>query len=411
MTGVPLHCAPMSGRQTSESSPVQVAADAVNATAAGAGENGVAEPAAAVGHLRELIAIARGRRRPLIHLQHNPDPDALASAEALRFLFQRLFGVETVLAYTGRVGRVENRAMLRHLNIKIRPAFRVDYDKHDLLIVVDTHPGSGTCKIPDDRLPDVVVDHHPARHDLSHIPFLLVDPSFGSTSTMVGALFVDNGIPYDARIATALTYGIRTDTLDLSRSSSPHDDRIFREMFGQADKRALAKIERARVPQEYFVVLERGLRRAQVSDFAVTTWLGDVDHSDSVAEIADLLFRLDGIRFAMVAGWAGDRLCASLRSMATKDIRAGDVAHDISGGFGGGHDTFAALQMPMDADVDHDEAYQELRDRFLKAVRAKKSLTRSLAVPPDIVTTEPPDDSAAGATKRHRTQATNGEST
>ena len=358
----------------------------------------------AVGHLRQLIAMARSRRRPLIHLQHNPDPDALGSAEALRYLLHRLFGVDTVLAYTGRVGRVENRAMLRHLNIKIRPAFRVDYDKHDLLMVVDTHPGSGMCRIPGERIPDVVVDHHPPRNDLSMVPLLLVDPGFGSTSTMVGALFVDNGIPYDARIATALTYGIRTDTLDLSRSASPHDDRIFREMFGRADKRALAKIERARVPQDYFVVLERGLRKAQVSDFAVTTWLGDVTHSDSVAEIADLLFRLDGIRWAMVAGMAGDRLCASLRAMRTKDTRAGDVAHDISGGFGGGHDTFAALQMPLADGEVPDDAYQLLRDRFLKAVRAKKSLTRPLAVPPDVATNDPADDSAAGATKRHRTQ-------
>ena len=122
---------------------------------------------------------------------------------------------------------------------------------------------------------------------------------------MVGALFVENGIPMDRRVATALTYGIRTDTMDLSRGTSPVDEHIFREVYGASDKQILSRIERARVPQEYFVTLERALRHAQVTDFALTTWLGDIDHSDSVAEIADLLFRLEGIRWVMVSEKGG----------------------------------------------------------------------------------------------------------
>ena len=96
----------------------------------------------AVLNLRRLIAVARGKRRPLIHLQHNPDPDALGSAAALRALLGRLLGVEAHLAYTGRVGRVENRAMLRYLNIKIKPSYKIDYGEYDLILLVDTHPGA-----------------------------------------------------------------------------------------------------------------------------------------------------------------------------------------------------------------------------------------------------------------------------
>jgi nanoRNase/pAp phosphatase (c-di-AMP/oligoRNAs hydrolase) len=336
-----------------------------------------------VRHLRRLIEVARGARRPLIHLQHNPDPDALASAEALRYLLQRLLGVDSVLAYTGRVSRAENRAMLRHLQIRIRPSFHVRYADHDLLLVVDTHPGSGTCQLPDDRLPDVVVDHHPARGDLSGVRFLYYDPHFGSTSTMVGALLVENGIPFDARLATALTYGIRTDTMDLARSASEHDERIYREVYGRADKQILARIVGARVPQEHFVQLERALRHGEVTDFAVTTWLGAIEHSDLVAEIADLLLRMEGIRWVMVAGHTPERLVASLRAFRATDPAAGDVAYAISDHHGGGHDTFAALQMPLDAKVSPDDAYVQLQDRFLTAVRAKRTLTRPLTHGPD----------------------------
>ncbi|MDF1701541.1 MAG: DHH family phosphoesterase [Planctomycetota bacterium] len=342
----------------------------------------------AVANLRRLIDVARGSRKPLIHLQHNPDPDALGSAAALQALLQRLIGAEATLAYTGRVGRVENRAMLRHLNIKIKPAYKIDYDEHDLILLVDTHPGAGTCRLPEGVVPDVVVDHHPSVHEMEGVAFPYYDPDFGSTSTMVGALFVENGIPMDRRVATALTYGIRTDTMDLSRGTSPVDEKIFREVYGASDKQILSRIERARVPQEYFVTLERGLRHAQVTDFALTTWLGEIGHSDSVAEIADLLFRLEGLRWVMVSGFSGNTLFCSLRALAGKDIRAGKVAREISDGHGGGHDTFAAAQVPMaDPDQDPFEAYNAVRERFLKAVRAKKSLTRPLTVPPDARTT------------------------
>ena len=342
----------------------------------------------AVLNLRRLIAAARGKRRPLIHLQHNPDPDALGSAAAMRYLLDRLLGVDATLAYTGRVGRVENRAMLRHLDIRIKPSFKLDYSEFDLVIVVDTHPGAGTCRLPEGVVPDVVIDHHPSLHQLKGVAFPYYDPDFGSTSTMVGALFVENGIPMDWRIATALTYGIRTDTMDLSRGTTPQDESIFREVYGRSDKQVLSRIERARVPQSYFVTLERALRHAQVTDFALTTNLGAIDHSDAVAEIADLLFRLEGIKWVMVAGHSGPTLYCSIRAVQSPDVQAGAVAREISDGQGGGHDTFAAAQIALPENgANPDAAFEELRERFLKEVRAKKSLTRPLTLPPDVRTT------------------------
>jgi len=50
---------------------------------------------------------------PLIILPHdNPDPDALASAAALKYLAQELLKKDAVIAQGGIVGRAENRAML-----------------------------------------------------------------------------------------------------------------------------------------------------------------------------------------------------------------------------------------------------------------------------------------------------------
>lgn len=338
--------------------------------------------------LRRLLDLARHARHPLIHLQHNPDPDAIASAVGVQYLLKRVLGLESVLAYTGLVGRAENRALLRWLKIQIVLTPNLDYAAHDFFVVVDTHPGAGTCRLPSGIVPDVVIDHHPQRKAFEGVALSMLDPTFGSTSTMVGALLIDNGIPLDERVATALTYGIRTDTLDLARGTGPRDEAVFESVFALADKRLLGKIERARVTQEYFQVLENGLRRAQITDFAVTTWVGPVSYGDAVAEIADLLFRLEGTKWALVAG-VNEGVCYfSIRALQAEGVDAGAVAREVAHGYGGGHETYAGGQAPIPAGTDPRTYFDGLKERFLKAVRAKRSLTRPLTVPPDAVTEE-----------------------
>lgn len=341
--------------------------------------------------LRRLLDLARGRRKPLIHLQHNPDPDALASAVALQYLLKRTLGVEAVLAFTGLVGRAENRAMMRWLKIRIVPYAKLDYAEHDFFIVVDTHPGAGTCRLPAGIVPQVVIDHHPARRAFEGVALSILDPSYGSTSTMVGALLLDNGVPLDSRVATALTYGIRTDTLDLARGSGPLDESVYEKVYALSDKSILGKIERARLTQEYFQILENGLRRAQITDHAVSTWVGPISYGDAVAEIADLLFRLEGTKWALVAGVNEGVLYFSIRAIQAEGVDAGAVAREVAEGHGGGHETYAGGQIPLQPGADPRDQFDELRERFLRAVRAKRSLTRPLTIPPDALTEESRD--------------------
>jgi nanoRNase/pAp phosphatase (c-di-AMP/oligoRNAs hydrolase) len=338
--------------------------------------------------LRTILDLARRSKHPLVHLQHNPDPDALASAVGVQHLLKRVLGIEAVLAYTGIVGRAENRALLRWLKIQIVPAYKIDYAQHDFLVVVDTHPGAGTCRLPPGVTPTVVIDHHPTRQPFAGVALTLLDPDYGSTSTMVGALMLENGIAIDARVATALVYGIRTDTQDLARGGGPRDEAVYQRVFALADKRLLGKIERARVTQEYFQILENGLRRAQITDFAVSTYVGPISYGDAVAEIADLVFRLEGTKWALVAGFNEGTLYFSLRALQAEGVDAGAVAREIAQGHGGGHETYAGGQVPVAKGVDPREQFETLRDRFLKVVRAKRSLTRPLTLPPDAPTEE-----------------------
>jgi hypothetical protein len=106
--------------------------------------------------------------------------------------------------------------------------------------------------------------------------------------------------------------------------------------------------------------------------------------------MADILFRLEGMKWAMAAGHDRDDgiLYVSIRALHAEGVDAGSVAREISDGNGGGHETFAAAQIPMDPDgPSPEDVYDTVRERFLQAIRAKKTLTRPLTVPPDASTT------------------------
>jgi nanoRNase/pAp phosphatase (c-di-AMP/oligoRNAs hydrolase) len=334
---------------------------------------------------RRLVDLLRGKRRPLIQLQHNPDPDALASGMALKHLIRRVLRVDAVMAFTGSVGRAENRAMMRYLKIQIIPSFKVAYGRHDFVAVVDTQPGTGTCRLPPGVTADLVIDHHPAVAPLDGVALPILDPSYGATSTLVGEMLLSNGLPIPQRVATALAYGIQTDTLDLARPVSSADERVFAAVYALADKRLLGRIQRARVPQGYYLALERGLRRATIHDTAVVTHLGVVEQPDIVPEVADLLFRLEGMTWAFVTGAHSRLLYASIRAIDSEGVDAGEVARTVAGpkGSGGGHETFSAAQIPIAAGDDPGVAHAEALERFLVAIRAKRSLTRPLTVPPE----------------------------
>lgn len=340
------------------------------------------EAAAAESRFRRFLDVARGRRRPLLQLQHNPDPDALASAFALRHVWKRIFRVDPVIAFTGSVGRAENRAMMRYLKIEIRPAFKVNYRHHDLVMTVDTQPGAGTCRLPEGVFVDIVVDHHPKLPRLVEPTLSLQDETYGATSTLVGEMLLGNGIVVPQRVATALVYGIQTDTADLARNVSKHDEEVFAALYPLADHKLLGRIQRARVPESYFRAIELGLREAQVHDAAVSTHLGEIEHPDLVAEVADLLFRLEGMDWSFVTGSHARVLYASLRCIEKEGLDAGAVAHFVAQGTpkgsGGGHETLAAAQLPLPTGQPAQAAHAAALERFFTATGPKRVSRRPL---------------------------------
>jgi len=332
--------------------------------------------------LEELLVSVRGRKSSLIQVHNNPDPDALGAAMGMREIYSRFLDLRSRIVFGGIVGRAENRTMLRLLQLEIVPASKVDFSTCDLHTLVDAQPGFGHAPLPEGRYPNVVIDHHPVRESRPPaVAFWDVARPVGATSTLVALLFLRNHVAIPRDVATALMYGIKSDTHDLSEHATDEDREAYHGLFPFADTATIAQIQNARVPKSYFAMFLRAIEAAQVYDFACVSHLGRIDNPDMVAEMADFLLRCEDLRWTMVTGLYEQTLHFSLRS-TDRNARAGSLARRVVGvmGSAGGHGQMAGGQVPLnDADKrTRERVIKAVTDRFLSDVKAKRSLRRSL---------------------------------
>lgn len=315
--------------------------------------------------LRSVVGVG-----PLLVLTHdNPDPDSLASGKGLAALFEGKWGIRTHLRYSGLVGRAENKAMLRLLTPEWGRMKDDDLEQSSMVVLVDTQPGAGNNSLPLGRMPQIVIDHHhPVRDGLETVPFVDVRPDVGATVSLVYQYLDAAGVILDTMLATAIFYGIHADTRGLSRGVSPIDQMVYVQMLGQIDRHLLVQIEQAGLPREYFRSFSCGLQAARVYGRAVLANLGEINRPDFVAEMADLLIRLEDSQAVLCLGVHGEKIYLSLRT-SREEIDAGKMIQKIVllPGKAGGHGMMAGGQVPLLGRKIEGVA-AEVEKRFLKVM-------------------------------------------
>lgn len=322
--------------------------------------------AQAKGPVVSLMSVVEGPD-PLVILPHdNPDPDALASAAALQYLLRELCDRDSIIALGGIIGRAENRAMVKYLNIGLVPVKEIEFSDQTRIVLVDTQPGRSNNSLPAEVVPTGVIDHHPAYGPSDEIPFVDMRDNYGATSTILTEYLRDSHVTVESKIATALFYGIAAETQDLGRESTEADFAASHFLYPYANKRRLGKIENARVPREYFRAFRDAIDEAVVYDKAIISDLGDVLYPDMVAEVADFLLRLDDVDFALAMGSYKKGLYVSLRT-TDRDINAGEVLQKVLGSkSAGGHDMIAGGRVRLDGNgLEREKMAVRVKERFL----------------------------------------------
>lgn len=335
--------------------------------------------------------VSFGAREGLLVVPHNdPDPDAIASACALCFLLSKQCKIRSRIVYCGIVGRAENKALVRYLGHPLQRLVEADLPtKLDAagaswhtsvpVALVDTQPGAGNVTLPPGAEVVMVIDHHPRREETAGVAYADVRTGIGATSTILTEYLQVAGLEPPKPVATALFYGIKTDTMGLSRSAGPADVAAYLYLQSRIDVRALARIENARVPASYFRSFDSALRAARVypaaspQDSLVIAYLGPMDYPGLAPEMADFLLRLDRALWVACMGIYRDHLLLSIRSRSRRRGAEHLVLAVVGDeGTAGGHGAMAAGQIPLAG-----------RDPHLVAGLVRRRILDELEIKPD----------------------------
>ncbi|HEX6966692.1 MAG TPA: hypothetical protein VF166_12900 [Gemmatimonadaceae bacterium] len=290
--------------------------------------------------VEELRRALQGAKHCTFLLQNDPDPDAIASALALRKALGFRPAASPIVS-CGTVTRPENRRLIEALKIQVQQVSMEEIQTMQPLVLVDVQP-----PYFGDLLPEVaaVVDHHPST-DSYRARYRDVRTSYGASATMSAQYLLASGEDALTKpLATALLYGIITDTKSLSRSASDEDLEMFAYLFPRADHALLRRIQH---PSYGPLALKRfglALQHAEVRDGLAYLHLGRLprDQEHVVAQLAEFCLGMRGAEVAVVSGIFGRSLVMSTRALSS-DAELGDRLHALFDAYGsaGGHPVMA----------------------------------------------------------------------
>jgi len=326
---------------------------------------------------KRFSSALRGRRRVLVLTHDYPDPDALAAGWTLVELFKRKLGLRAKLAYAGAIDRPENRAMVKLLAVPARELAALDFSGRPAVVLVDASPGTGNNPLAAGDRVEAVLDSHSGASTAGLGARLR--RSCGASSTLAAELLQAARLKPSARLATALFYGIKTDTQALGREAAAADEAAYRWLFPLVDHRALARVERPRLPHYTYRMLGAALAGARIYGKVVVSAMKVLAGREGPATAVDLLVHLEGARLALAHGYWDRRLVFSVRS-ARRGVEAWRLAQAAAGdeGSAGGHSMSAGGTIPAASVKAGLRAGRRLERRFLRAARAGKKRGRKL---------------------------------
>jgi nanoRNase/pAp phosphatase (c-di-AMP/oligoRNAs hydrolase) len=292
--------------------------------------------------LRRLLALFSREDRLLIAI--NADPDAMASAMALRRLLWRQVSATTI-GHVNTIGRPDNLAMIRLLKLSLTPLRKVKPDEFTRFAIIDSQPshheGFQGFKF------DVIIDHHPLTG--AEASFSDIRPEYGATSTIMTQYLRAAKIKPSMYLATALYYGIKTDTRDFQRKAVMEDVNAFQFLFRHVNVHMARRIDQAEIPLDVLKCYQKAIERMRVWKHRLHVHLGPVTSPDICVSIADFFMRVHDIAWTAVSGTYQGRLIIIVRNDGIRK-NAGKL---LSKGFGhlglaGGHKAMARAEIPVE---------------------------------------------------------------
>lgn len=298
-------------------------------------------------------------KRLLICIKGYPDPDNIATSLALSYMASR-FDIQSTILHFEQISHHENRALVKKLDLDIEEySDQFDYSSYDYYGVNDSQNTELPIKLPETCELLVFVDHHRKLGTIkSH--FLDIRENVGSTAAIYGEYLSHPRFGFtgdtleQAKIATALMHGVRTDT-DNFVNATPADYKASELLSRYVDKDLLALISRQSIPAKTMDLTQIALQRKDIRGTFMFSGVGYVrdEDRDGIGQCADYLLNREGIDTVVVYGVVGGEFVdGSLRTKShtldpdkwIKDV-FGQDQHGVY--YGGGRKDKGGFQIPL----------------------------------------------------------------
>lgn len=290
-----------------------------------------------------------------ILLHPNPDPDAMAAGFAVQAICEAS-GVAGRIVYPGQLRHHENRAFRTVLEMDL-DRVETASDIADRPIVLVDHgvprgfPGASSLD------PVAVIDHHD--EPPVDAEFVDVRPDYGACATILveylrnlGAGRDDGRLELTDSLATALVYGIHTDTNNLTRGATHREFDAVRYLYHRVDTSKLERIANPSVEGSVLDSKAQAITRREVRDCYCVSDMGPVQSADTVPMAAEELLRLEGVTSAVALGEYDGTIVLSGRTIDDR-VHMGEAleaaTEKVPGANAGGHARMGGGQIPLDA--------------------------------------------------------------
>jgi nanoRNase/pAp phosphatase (c-di-AMP/oligoRNAs hydrolase) len=294
------------------------------------------------------------------------DPDSIASAFALKRLFWRK--VKRVhIVRINKIERADNLAFINLLNLGQQHVRNFKSSEVTKWAMVDSQP-SHHEEFKKFRF-EIIIDHHPVSTK-TEAAFIDIQESYGANSTILTEYLKASKIKPSPRLATALFYGIKTDTNSFVRSTVSNDIKAFRYLYEYANLNIIKKIESSEMTKKTLPSFKLAIERMSLVKQTAVIHMGEVSDAATLVIMADFFMKLAEATGSIVSGILDGKLIIIFRNAGFRRD-AGKLAQNMFGHMGsaGGHKNMARAEIPMARIQSHNKKETDLEQYVLYRLR------------------------------------------
>jgi nanoRNase/pAp phosphatase (c-di-AMP/oligoRNAs hydrolase) len=272
----------------------------------------------------------------------NADPDAMASAFALKRLFWRK--VKRVdIVRINKIERTDNLAFVRIIDLAQRHNRNYKLSEPSKWALLDSQPAHDEQFSRHDF--DIIIDHHPVTTPLE-AAFIDIREQYGANSSILCEYLQAAKIKPSSRLATALFYGIKTDTNNFVRNTVSSDINAFRYLYEFANINIIKKIESSEIAKKNIPDFKAAMEKLKFIDHTAFIHMGNVANADTLVMLADFFMKMAEATWSIVSGVIDKKLVIICRNAGFRH-NAGKLAKRMfeDRGSAGGHKSMARAEI------------------------------------------------------------------